>query len=223
MLLLVAVGKQDLAISRRSVSLRGSKRWSSGGSPGSDGPQSPNSSGGDGSASPFSLSARSTRAGEVDGESSSASPGAPSSTTDIVPTAAVTQKPPDANAVKPWLSDLRYIFPHGVVHEGFLKKKSRGRSTFGSFMKNWASRHFKLYSDRVLQYATEEGEVKGEVDIQRCQVSLVSGREADSNEFVFEIQLSQLKGERLILAADTREARDVWLELLVAVGRQLLP
>ena len=107
-----------------------------------------------------------------------------------------------------------------VCFQGYLVKKSRGRSTFGSVKAaSWTERIFTLYLNKKLVYA-DNGVVKGEYDVAGCKVKILTpvqaGAKDDSTAFHFEIENGT--GESLVLAADAGWRREKWMEQIQAVA-----
>jgi len=103
---------------------------------------------------------------------------------------------------------------------GYLVKKSRGKSAFGSMKAaSWQEREFSLYINKKLTYS-DAGVVKGEIDCDGCQVRKLTEKEAGAKDGViaYHFEIKSNAGDVLILAADAEWRRDKWCSQIEAVN-----
>jgi hypothetical protein len=109
-----------------------------------------------------------------------------------------------------------------VLRKGVLFKKGSGQGPFGR--KNWKPRYFVL-TPRILRYYTyEDGELKGELDISRCDESVIEVMPADSMKTgssastIWRIAINA-PNRRLLVAAGTEVEMNDWIDKIIMAIR----
>lgn len=112
-----------------------------------------------------------------------------------------------------------------LCFQGFLKKRSRGSTLTGKFIKSWRERQVMLYKSKVLLYYSEQGSLtenlRGVFDLRNATVAKIDCKKKiqDYGESgsVHIIRITSADGEKLILAADADWRIEKWKEQLEAV------